>query len=147
MHSDNDFCISVYSPGNLIAKTITINGNVALADERQLSELCNETMLSDESGEVPALPEVLATDTAMRYWAGLQACGFVDDDCRLLKTTTRKQAMYIADLFADALQLRSKWKLFEQFWGIRNLAQEKWEMQENGKMPNRYDEINKIFEE
>ena len=61
--------------------------------------------------------------------------------------TTRKQAMYIAELFADRLGIKSKWKTFEQQWGISNLAQEKWDMQETGSTPSRSKEIDKIFED
>ena len=53
--------------------------------------------------------------------------------------------MYIADVFADRLGLKAKWKLFEDFWGIKNLAQEKWEMQQTGVLPPRYQEIDRIF--
>ena len=33
---------------------------------------------------------------------------FVDETFQLSPTTTRKQAMYIADVFSDKLQMRSK---------------------------------------
>ena len=59
---------------------------------------------------------------------------FVDETFQLSPTTTRKQAMYIADVFSDKLQMRSN-----------NLAQEKWEMQETGKTPARSEDINKVF--
>ena len=61
--------------------------------------------------------------------------------------TTRKQAMYIAESFAEKLGLRSKWKLFQEFWGINGLAQEKWDMQQTGTMPSRYKEIDEIFKD
>jgi hypothetical protein len=70
----------------------------------------------------------------------------VDKNYQLQPGTTRKQAMYIADMFSDKLQLRSKWKPFHDLWLINNLAQEKWDMQESGKMPARSDEIDRIFE-
>ena len=53
--------------------------------------------------------------------------------------------MYIADVFSDKLQMRSKWKSFQELWHINNLAQEKWEMQETGKVPNRSEEMDRIF--
>ena len=91
------------------------------------------------------LPEVLATEMAMKYWKGLQKAGFVDETFQLSPTTTRKQAMYIADVFSDKLQMRSKWKPFQELWHINNLAQEKWEMQETGKTPARSEDIDKVF--
>ena len=83
----------------------------------------------------------------MKYWLRLQASGFVDETYQLLPDTTRKQAMYIADVFSERLQMRSKWKAFQDLWRINNLAQEKWEMQETGKTPARADEIDAVYAE
>ena len=93
------------------------------------------------------LPDVLGTEEAARYWQGLQAAGIVDVRCQLSPGITRKQAMYVADVMSERLQMRSKWKPFQDLWHINNLAQEKWEMQETGKMPPRSDEIDAIFAE
>ena len=100
-----------------------------------------------ESEDSSLLPDVLATGMAMKYWKRLQKAGFVDEHYQLSATTTRKQAMYIADVFSDKLQMRSKWKPFQELWHINNLAQEKWEMQETGKSPTRSEDIDKIFED
>lgn len=98
-----------------------------------------------ERQELTAKKTKLETDEAVKYWQRLQKAGFVDEHYQLLPTTTRKQAMYIAELFAEKLGIKSKWKTFEQLWGISNLAQEKWDMQETGSMPSRSIEIDKIF--
>lgn len=98
-----------------------------------------------ESADGGLLPDVLATGLAMKYWRRLQQAGFVDEHCQLSPATTRKQAMYIADVFSDKLQMRSKWKPFQELWHINNLAQEKWEMQETGKSPSRSEEIDAVF--
>ena len=88
----------------------------------------------------------LTTDEAKKYWLRLEKAGFVNAKCALMPKTTRKQAMYIAELFAEKLGIKSKWKTFEELWGISNLAQEKWDMQETGSIPSRSKEIDKIFE-
>lgn len=88
----------------------------------------------------------LESDEAKKYWLRLEKAGFVDAKHALMPETTRKQAMYIAELFAETLNIKSKWKTFEQLWGISNLAQEKWDMQETGSTPSRSKEIEKIFE-
>ena len=93
------------------------------------------------------LPECLSTAEAKKYWERLQKAGFVDADYQLLPEITRKQAMYIAELFAEQLGIKSKWKTFEQLWNISNLAQEKWDMQETGTTPPRSKEIDMIFED
>ena len=98
-----------------------------------------------ESADGGLLPDVLATGLAMKYWSRLQQAGFIDEHYQLSPTTTRKQAMYIADVFSDKLQMRSKWKPFQELWHINNLAQEKWEMQETGKSPSRSEEIDAVF--
>jgi len=89
----------------------------------------------------------LASEKAMRYWKRLQQKGFVDERCQLKHDTTRKQAMYIAEVFAERLGIKSKWKTFERLWGISNLAQEKWDMQETGATPSRSYEIDRIFKD
>ncbi len=89
----------------------------------------------------------LSTPAAKAYWARLQDGGYVDDDCQLTSGTTRKQAMYIAELFSEKLKMKTKWKPFEQLWHLSNLAQEKYDMQQTGVMPIRYEDIDRIFEE
>ena len=98
-----------------------------------------------ESADGGLLPDVLATGLAMKYWRRLQQAGFIDEHYQLSPATTRKQAMYIADVFSDKLQMRSKWKPFQELWHINNLAQEKWEMQETGKSPSRSEKIDAVF--
>ncbi len=83
----------------------------------------------------------------MRYWKRLQQKGFVDECCQLKQDTTRKQAMYIAEVFAERLGIGSKWKTFERLWSISNLAQEKWDFQQTGTLPSRSKEIDRIFED
>ena len=106
--------------------------------------LAQEEMMHVE-GIACTLPEVLSTSEAMPYWERLQKAGFVDEQYQLLPETTRKQAMYIADVFSDKLQLQTKWKPFQDLWHIKNLAQEKWEMQETGKPPILSEAIEAIF--
>ena len=89
----------------------------------------------------------LNSEVAMIYWHRLMDHGFVDENCKLKPETSRQQAMYIAEPFSGVLGLKSKWKEFEDFWGIKNLAQEKWTFQQTGAMPARYQEIDSIFED
>lgn len=91
--------------------------------------------------------EVLFSDKAMKYWQRLEEQGFVDQSYMLMPDTTRQQAMLIAEPFAEKLGLKSKWKPFEDHWGIKNLAQEKYELQQTGLMPPRFRDIGVIFED
>ena len=99
------------------------------------------------SGSQSGLTGKLASEEAMRYWKRLQEAGFVDERCQLKQDTTRKQAMYIAEVFAERLGIGSKWKTFERLWGISNLAQEKWDFQQTGTLPSRSKEIDRIFKD
>ena len=99
------------------------------------------------NGSQSGLTGKLASEEAMRYWKRLQEAGFVDECCHLKQNTTRKQAMYIAEVFAERLGIGSKWKTFERLWGISNLAQEKWDFQQTGTLPSRSKEIDRIFED
>ena len=91
------------------------------------------------------LTGILASEKAVKYWEQLIEQQFVDQRYMLLDSTTRQQAMYIAELFAEKLELKDKWKTFEDFWGINNLAQEKHKCIEKGKLPVRYNVIDEIF--
>lgn len=88
----------------------------------------------------------LDSKQAKVYWQRLRAAGFVDDNCMLLSTTTRQQTWYIAELFAEKLNLTSvKWKTFQDFWNIKNLAQEKQHAQDTGVLPSRFKDIDEVF--
>ena len=89
----------------------------------------------------------LATEQAMKYWKKLMEEKFVDERFMLLESTTRQQAMYIAELFAEKMGIKTKWKTFEDLWGINNLAQEKQKSTDLGKLPARSNVIDKIFED
>lgn len=92
-----------------------------------------------------AKDSILMSEQAIEYWKRLEEHGFVDAEFKLTKSTTRQQAMLIADIFAEQLGISSKWKTFERFWGIKNLAQEKYHYQEIGIISSREKEINSIF--
>lgn len=94
------------------------------------------------------LPPELSTPKAMKYWERLEEEGFVDCNHQLCPSTSRQQAWYIAELFAEKLELKNtKWKPFQMLWGINNLAQEKQHSQDTGQLPNRAKDIDKIFED
>lgn len=94
-----------------------------------------------------SLPGVLATDQAKIYWERLKQKKFVDGRFMLAQSTTRQQAAYIAEAFAEKLEIKAKWKTFQDFWGIKNLAQEIYQMKQIGKLPSRSKEIDAIFKD
>ena len=105
------------------------------------------TPIPSQRGGEPNLPEVLASEKARVYWQRLMEQGFVDEYCHLLPDTSRQQAVLIAELFAEKLAIKTKWKTFEDFWGINNLAQERNKRTELGKLPSRSEDIGAIFDD
>ena len=60
------------------------------------------------------LPEVLATEEAMRLWEKAQQAGFVDECYQPL--LSRTQSALLADAMAERLGIKEKWKAFEELW-------------------------------
>ena len=89
--------------------------------------------------------DILISENAEKYWKKLEEKEFVDKGHKLLPSTTRQQAMLIAENFAMKLKLKAKWKPFERLWGINNLAQEKWIHLETCNEISRAEEIEDIF--
>ncbi len=118
---------------------------LAAQDKNSSSQINNN--ICDEIIATPDNNAYLFTDEAMKYWDRLKQEKFVDSNFMLLKTTTRQQAMYIADLFAEKLGIKNKWKVFEVFWGIKHLAQERHQMTDKGTSPKRSETIDNIFED
>ena len=133
----------------MAGNTVYVQGNYVDVHDNQEVKLYidNATLQVADvvKTEKPEVDDCLTSPAAMKYWKRLEEQGFVDSDCQLLPETSRRQAMYIADLFSDKLGLKAKWKPFETLWGISNLAQEKYKMQETGSMPKRYKDIDKVF--
>lgn len=133
----------------MAGNTVYVQGNYVDVHDNEVVNLNIDkatVQVKDEvKTEKPEVDDCLTSLAAMKYWKRLEEQGFVDSDCQLLPETSRRQAMYIADIFSDKLGLKSKWKPFENLWGISNLAQEKYKMQETGAMPKRYRDIDKVF--
>ena len=106
----------------------------------EIKALCKRSVANNLSDG-----DILLSEKAEKYWEKLEEKEFVDKDHKLLPTTTRQQAMLIAEHFAMKLKMKAKWKPFEQLWGINNLAQEKWIHMETANKISRAEEILKIF--
>ena len=88
---------------------------------------------------------IFKSEKAMKYWKRLMELGLVDNNCQLRPESSRQQAMYIVEPFAEKLGLKKLWKPFEDFWGIKNLAQEKWRFQQTAVLPPIHKEIDNVF--
>ena len=88
------------------------------------------------TGNVTEDMSVLFTAEAQVLWQRLRDAGFiVADGYALAEGISANQAAYIADRMAEKLQIKKKWKLFQQLWGISNLAQLAGSWQQTGKLP------------
>ena len=68
----------------------------------------------DSSEKTKGLPEVLATDRAMRLWEKGRQAGYVDECYQPL--ISRTQSALLADAMAERLGIKEKWKAFEELW-------------------------------
>ena len=88
----------------------------------------------------------LLTAEAQVLWQRLRDAGFiVADGYALAEGVSATQAAYIADRMAEKLRIKKKWKLFQQLWGIPNLAQLAGTWQQTGKLPPRSSDIDKLM--
>ena len=60
------------------------------------------------------LPEVFATEEAMRLWEKARQAGYVDECYQPL--LSRTQSALLADAMAERLGIKEKWKAFEELW-------------------------------
>ena len=112
-------------------------------DDEQLVEQPQVTT----GGGVNADMAELFSAEAQVLWQRLRDAGFiVADGYALAEGISANQAAYIADRMAERLQIKKKWKLFQQLWGIANLAQLAGTWQQTGKLPPRSSEIDKLME-
>ena len=110
-------------------------------DDEELAEQPQST------GNVNENVAELLTAEAQVLWQRLRDAGFiVSDGYALAEGISANQAAYIADRMAEKLQIKKKWKLFQQLWGISNLAQLAGTWQQTGKLPPRSSEIDKLME-
>ena len=65
------------------------------------------------------LPPKLSTEAAMALWRKAQAAGYVDANYQPL--ISRTQAALLADYMAERLDIKDKWKVFEELWNRKNM--------------------------
>ena len=136
------------------AKTVLLE--LITAAKLELSEDIMESLshfddeeLTDQPQSPGTVTENLAellTAEAQVLWQRLRDAGFiVADGYALAEGVSANQAAYIADRMAEKLHIKKKWKLFQQLWGIPNLAQLAGTWQQTGKLPPRSSEIDKLM--
>ena len=110
-------------------------------DDEELTEQPQSTSNTTEN-----VAELLTAE-AQVLWQRLRDAGFiVADGYALADGISANQAAYIADRMAERLKIKKKWKLFQQLWGIPNLAQLAGTWQQTGKLPPKSNEIDDLME-
>ena len=131
-----------------------LDDQCCIYDEEQAKELLSSqrpatTHSQSENQPLCALlttPEELVTSEAQPYWTKLREQGFiVADGYALAEGVSANQATYIADRMAERLKIKKKWKLFQQLWGIHNMAQLAGSWKQTGKLPPDTRRIDDIF--
>lgn len=90
------------------------------------------------------LPAELATETAMKYWRKARAADWVNADYSF--NGTRPQMAYFAEIMAEKLGLKYKWRPFIKLWKYRYLAQERKRSRDLIGKVEEEKEIERIFE-
>ena len=90
----------------------------------------------------------LDTDQARNYFSKAEELGFINFEENIPRWIGgKKELALFAELMSEKLKLNSKWKIFQELFNVKYLAQEKRKaVDEIGKFGNREKEIRSIFE-
>ena len=91
----------------------------------------------------PRLPEVLATEEAVKIWKKVQEAGYVDANYQPL--LSRTQSALLADAIAERLGIREKWKTFETLWNRKNMYRDYYQALDQRKTLFFRDDIKKVL--
>lgn len=103
-------------PGVTFSGPITINGPMFDIHDNQHVTIISST--KEEKSATSASKE-LTSETAQHYWARLQQAGLVDGQNKPL--VSRPQAALIAYEMSERLEIKFKWRCFEDFWQRKNM--------------------------
>jgi hypothetical protein len=103
----------------------------------------NNPLLTSPRGGKNDLPEVLATEEAMKIWQKVQDAGYIDTHYQPL--LSRTQSALLADAIAVKLGIRQKWKTFETLWNRKNMYRDYYQALDQRKTLFFRDEIKKVL--
>lgn len=103
-------------PGVTFSGPITINGPMFDIHDNQHVTIISST--KEEKSAASASKE-LTSETAQHYWTRLQQAGLVDE--QNMPLVSRPQAALIAYEMSERLEIRFRWKCFEDFWQRKNM--------------------------
>lgn len=103
-------------PGVTFSGPITVNGPMFDIHDNHHVTIVSNT--KEGKSDATASAE-LSTKTAQHYWTRLQQAGLVDGQNKPL--VSRPQAALIAYEMSERLEIRFRWKCFEEFWQRKNM--------------------------
>ena len=103
-------------PGVTFSGPITVNGPMLDIHDNQHVTIISST--KEEKSAASASKE-LTSETAQHYWTRLQQAGLVDEQNKPL--VSRPQAALIAYEMSERLEIKFKWRCFEDFWQRKNM--------------------------
>ena len=103
-------------PGVTFSGPITVNGPMFDIHDNQHVTIISST--KEEKSAASASKE-LTSETAQHYWTRLQQAGLVDEQNKPL--VSRPQAALIAYEMSERLEIKFKWRCFEDFWQRKNM--------------------------
>ena len=111
--------VNIYKPGSQHVDRVETQYIGAYPPAQPHPTASPPTPLAGERGvdsfeTTKGLPEVLATEEAMRLWEKGRQAGYVDECYQPL--LSRTQSALLADAMAAGLGIKEKWKVFEELW-------------------------------
>ena len=103
-------------PGVTFSGPITVNGPMFDIHDNQHVTIISST--KEEKSATSASKE-LTSESAQHYWKRLQQAGLVDEQNKPL--VSRPQAALIAYEMSERLEIKFKWRCFEDFWQRKNM--------------------------
>ena len=90
------------------------------------------------------LPDVLKSERAMALWKRAQDAGWIDESFQPL--VSRTKAALLADRMAGLLGIRNKWKVFETFWGRKNMYRDYYDAMNQDQTYSFLDKLKELFD-
>lgn len=99
--------------------SVTFNGPMFDIHDNQQVTIVNDQKKEEEEEKESIETADLTTEKAVRYWRKLQKAQLVDEENQPL--VSRTQAALIAYELSERLEIRYRWKCFEDFWHRKNI--------------------------
>ena len=109
----------------------------------KMLELIHEKMTALNHETAPVLPEALATPEARILLEKARQAGYLDDNYQ--PTISNTMSALLANEIAVRLEIRNKWKVFERFWGRRNMYKDYYDAVYQKQYPDFQKSLYRLF--